>query len=260
MAVPTIHRRLVQAADAAAYDLRHVRLITSGSDRLPDDLFYAFRQTFGHTILERYGLSETGMNLSNPLYGERRAGSVGFPLPGVQARIADPASDEPLADGQVGEVQVRGGHVFKGYWRQPEKTAAAFTSDGWFRTGDLGLRQPDGTFELKGRAKDLIITGGFNVYPPEVELALAEHPAVEACAVIGCLDQEWGERVVAVVVRKVGETATAEALITFCRERLVHYKAPRQIIFVEALPRNAMGKVQKASLRAELCLDFADSS
>jgi malonyl-CoA/methylmalonyl-CoA synthetase len=209
MAVPTIHRRLVQGVPRFAksrykYDLSHVRLITSGSDRLPDDLFHAFRETFGYTILERYGLTETGMNLSNPLNGERRAGSVGSPLPGVQARIVHPATGELLPDGEVGEVQVRGPHVFKGYWRQPEKTAAAFTTDGWFRTGDLGLRQADGTFELRGRAKDLIITGGLNVYPPEVELVLASHTAVEACAVIGCPDDEWGERSVAVVVKKPG--------------------------------------------------------
>jgi malonyl-CoA/methylmalonyl-CoA synthetase len=270
MAVPTIHRRLVQSVaqfgksrrpgqsprfGKSRHDLGHLRLITSGSDRLPDDLFYAFRETFGHTILERYGLTETGMNLSNPLHGERRAGSVGFPLPGVEARIADPASDEPLADGEVGEVQVRGAHVFKGYWRQEEKTAAAFAAGGWFRTGDLGLRQADGTFELKGRAKDLIITGGLNVYPPEIELVLAAHPGVEACAVIGCPDDEWGERIVAVVVRKEGVEVTAGALINFCREHLVHYKAPRQVHFVDALPRNAMGKVQKAELRNELCPD-----
>jgi malonyl-CoA/methylmalonyl-CoA synthetase len=260
MAVPTIHRRLVQAAARFTksrhnlrYDLSHVRLITSGSDRLPDELFHAFHDTFGYTVLERYGMTETGMNLSNSYHGERRAGSVGFPLPGVQARIVDPATDEPLADGEVGEVQVRGPHVFKGYWRQPEKTAAAFTADGWFRTGDLGLRQADGTFELKGRAKDLIITGGLNVYPPEVELVLADHAAVEACAVIGCPDDEWGERIVAVVVKREAVKVTAEELMAFCRERLVHYKAPRQIIFVESLPRNAMGKVQKAALRNVFC-------
>lgn len=270
MAVPTIHRRLVQSvarfakshaidgdnetrAAKSRYDLSHVRLMTSGSDRLPDDLFYGFRDTFGHTLLERYGMTETGMNLSNPLHGERRAGSVGFPLPGTQARIVDPATENPLPDGEVGEVQVRGPHVFKGYWQQAEKTAAAFTADGWFRTGDLGLRQPDGTFELKGRAKDLIITGGLNVYPPEVELVLADHTAVDSCAVIGCPDDEWGERIVAVVVRKEEVGVTANELITFCRQHLVHYKAPRDVIFVESLPRNAMGKVQKAELRNMLC-------
>jgi malonyl-CoA/methylmalonyl-CoA synthetase len=253
MAVPTIHRRLVDLPDAAAFDLAHMRLLTSGSDRLPDDLFLQFQQTFGHTLLERYGMSETIMLLSNPLHGERRVGSVGLPLPGVQVRIVDPQDETPLGDGAVGEVQVRGPNVCKGYWRQPDKTAAAFTPDGWFRTGDLGLREPDGYYTLKGRSKDLIICGGYNVYPPEVELVLAEHPAVAASAVIGCLDPQWGERVTAIVVLQPGAAVTTAELIAFCRERLAHYKAPRTVRFAADLPRNALGKVQKADLRRELC-------
>ncbi len=253
MAVPTIHRRLVDAPGARQCSLRHMRLITSGSDRLPDDLFQQFEETFGYRLLERYGMSETGMNLSNPLRGERRVGSVGLPLPGVEVRIVDPDTEQPVPDGTVGEVHVRGANVFKGYWRQPEKTAAAFTADGWLRTGDLGLREPDGYFTLKGRSKDLIISGGYNVYPPEVELVLADHPAVEASAVIGCPDTEWGERVVAVVVMRPGVTVTPAEIIAFCRERLAGYKTPRQVFAVGALPRNAMGKVQKAQLRDQFC-------
>jgi len=253
MAVPTIHRRLVDAPGAAAFDLSHMRLLTSGSDRLADDLFVQFQQTFGHTLLERYGMSETIMLLSNPLHGERRVGSVGLPLPGVEARIVHPEDETPLGDGEVGEVQVRGANVFKGYWRQPDKTAAAFTPDGWFRTGDLGVREPDGYYTLKGRSKDLIICGGYNVYPPEVELVLADHPAVAASAVIGCPDVQWGERVTAIVVLQPGTTASEDELIAFCRERLAHYKAPRRVRFAPDLPRNAMGKVQKADLRRELC-------
>lgn len=253
MAVPTIHRRLVDVPNAAAFDLSHMRLLTSGSDRLPDDLFVQFQQTFGHTLLERYGMSETNMLLSNPLHGERRVGSVGLPLPGVEVRIVDPQDESLLGDGQVGEVQVRGANVCKGYWRQPDKTAAAFAPGGWFRTGDLGLRQADGYYTLKGRSKDLIICGGYNVYPPEVELVLAEHPSVAASAVIGCPDAEWGERVAAIVVLQPGATATEQDLIAFCRERLAHYKAPRQVHFAHTLQRNAMGKVQKADLRRELC-------
>ncbi|NCF69928.1 MAG: AMP-binding protein [Chloroflexi bacterium] len=253
MAVPTIHKRLVDFPDAGQYNLCHMRLLTSGSDRLPDDLFLKFQETFGHTLLERYGMTETGMNLSNPLHGERRIGSVGLPLPGVEARIANPITDEPLPDGQVGEVQIRGQHVFKGYWQMPNKTADSFSEDGWLRTGDLGLREADGYFTLKGRSKDLIITGGLNVYPPEVELVLVEHPSVAACAVIGCLDDEWGERVTAVIVLKCGQTATAEAIISYCRQHLASYKAPRKVIFAEELPSNALGKVQKAQLRATLC-------
>jgi malonyl-CoA/methylmalonyl-CoA synthetase len=253
MAVPTIHRRLVDVPNAGHFDLSHMRLLTSGSDRLPDDLFVQFRETFGHTLLERYGMSETIMLLSNPLHGERRVGSVGLPLPGVEVRIVDPEGETPLGDNVVGEVQVRGANVCKGYWRQPDKTAAAFTHDGWFRTGDLGLREPDGYYMLKGRSKDLIICGGYNVYPPEVELVLAEFPAVAASAVIGCPDDEWGERVTAIVVAQPGATVTEAEIITFCRERLAHYKAPRQVILMTDLPRNAMGKVQKADLRRELC-------
>lgn len=254
MAVPTIHRRLVDAvADGDSVSLRHMRLITSGSDRLPDDLFAQFEARFGVRLLERYGMSEAGMILSNPLHGERRVGSVGLPLPGVEVRIVDPETEAPLPDGVVGELQVRGANVCKGYWRQPEKTSAAFTPDGWFRTGDLGLRAPDGYFTLKGRSKDLIISGGYNVYPPEVELALAEHPAVEASAVIGCPDAEWGERVVAIVARRAGKKVDEADLIAFCRARLAVYKAPRRIIFVDALPRNALGKVQKAQLRSKFC-------
>lgn len=253
MAVPTIHRRLVDAPAAADITLRHMRLITSGSDRLPGDLFAQFEARFGVRLLERYGMSEAGMILSNPLHGERRVGSVGAPLPGVEVRIVDPETEAPLPDGVVGEVQVRGANVCKGYWRQPEKTAAAFTPDGWFRTGDLGVRAPDGYFTLKGRSKDLIISGGYNVYPPEVELALAEHPAVEASAVIGCPDVEWGERVVAIVARRASKKVDEAELIAFCRARLAAYKAPRRIVFVDALPRNALGKVQKAQLRSQFC-------
>jgi malonyl-CoA/methylmalonyl-CoA synthetase len=253
MGVPTIHRRLLAEPNASSYNLRHVRLITSGSDRLPDEVFLGFERTFGYTLLERYGMTETGMNLSNPLRGERRAGSVGLPLPGVEARIVDPETGQLLADGQVGEVQIRGPNVFKGYWRQPEKTAESFTSDGWFRTGDLGLREADGYFILQGRAKDLIISGGLNVYPPEVERVLNEHPAVAGSAVIGCPDPEWGERVSAVVVLNAGQAVTARELIDFCREKLAAYKVPKTIIFREDLPRNAMGKVQKTGLKEESC-------
>lgn len=253
MAVPTIYRRLVEAPAMAAADLSHMRLFTSGSDRLPDDLFLAFQERFGHTLLERYGMTETGMNLSNPLHGERRVGSVGLPLPGVEARIAHPETDAPLPDGEIGEVQLRGANVFKGYWRQAEKTAAAFTADGWFRSGDLGVREADGYFTLKGRAKDLIISGGLNIYPPEVELVLADHPAVLACAVIGCPDAMWGERVTAVVVPQPGHTATPDDIIAYCRQHLAPYKTPKQVLFVAELPRNALGKVQKAELRRALC-------
>jgi malonyl-CoA/methylmalonyl-CoA synthetase len=253
MGVPTIHQRLLGAPGAGNFDLSRLRLITSGSDRLPDEVFNGYQSIFGYTLLERYGMSETGMLCSNPLHGERRRGSVGPPLPGVEVRVVDPATAEVLPAGDVGEVQVRGANVFKGYWRHPEKTAASFLPGGWFHTGDLGYLEPDGYLNLNGRAKDLIISGGLNIYPPEVERVLKEHPAVAASAVIGCPDREWGERVTAVVVLAPGQVGTEQELIAFCRARLAPYKSPKRIIFQASLPRNAMGKVQKAALRKSLC-------
>lgn len=253
MGVPTMHRRLYQVAGDKGYDLSGMRLLTSGSDRLPDDLFFGYQRTFNVTLLERYGMTETGMNLSNPLRGERRVGAVGMPLPGVSARIVDLASGAVLPDDCVGELQIKGAHVFAGYWRQPEKTAAAFTADGWLRTGDLALRETDGYYTLKGRAKDLIISGGMNIYPPEVELALMAHEAVGACAVIGCPDDEWGEEALAVVVPRAGAAIDSADIIDFCRARLAAYKSPRRVLVVDQLPSNALGKVQKAKLRERFC-------
>lgn len=255
MAVPTIHQRLLDVPDAGQFDLSGVRLITSGSDRLPDEVFTGFQQTFGYTLLERYGMSETGMNCSNPLNGERRLGSVGMPLAGVEVRVVNPENDQPLPEGEIGEVQLRGPNIFKGYWKQPQKTAESFSADGWFRTGDLGFREPDGYLTLCGRSKDLIISGGLNIYPPEVERVLAEHPSVAACAVIGCPDREWGERVIGVVVLNQDISVSSGDLITFCRERLAPYKSPKAIVFRDDLPRNAMGKVQKSELRKTVCLE-----
>ncbi len=255
MAVPTIHTRLLDVPNAKNFDLAHVRLITSGSDRLPDEVFIGFQQTFGHTLLERYGMTETGMNCSNPLLGERRMGSVGLPLQGVEVRIIDSDTKKILADGEIGELEIRGANIFKGYWKQPHKTSASFSAGSWFKTGDLGFREKDGYVTLCGRSKDLIISGGLNIYPPEVERVLVEHPAVNACAVIGCLDKEWGEKVTAVVVLNPGESTSGEELIRFCRERLASYKSPKSIVFKDDLPRNAMGKVKKAELRKEICSD-----
>jgi malonyl-CoA/methylmalonyl-CoA synthetase len=253
MAVPTIHQRLLDFPEAHQYDLSGVRLITSGSDRLPDEAFLGFQQTFGYTLLERYGMTETGMNCSNPLHGQRRRGSVGPALPGVEVRVVHSDTGEILPTGEIGDVQLRGPNVFKGYWKQPDKTAASFTPDGWFKTGDLGYLEADGYLTLCGRSKDLIISGGLNIYPPEVERLLVEHPAVAACAVIGCPDREWGERVTAVVVLNQGESVTGEELIRFCREKLAPYKSPKSIVFRDDLPRNAMGKIQKTQLRKEVC-------
>ena len=253
MAVPSIHKRLVNVPRPNRFDLSHMRLITSGSDRLPDDLFNQFRDTFGHTLLERYGMTETGLTLSNPLHGERRIGAVGFPLPEVKIRIADPSTDESLPDGTVGELQIRGPHLFTGYWQLPQKTQDAYSSDGWFKTSDLAIREADGYISLKGRLKDLVISGGLNVYPPEVELILAEHPDILASSVIGCPHEEWGEQVTAVVVPKPNIHLTEAEIMSHCRTYLAPYKLPRKIIFVDSLPANALGKVQKAKLREQLC-------
>ena len=180
-------------------------------------------------------------------------GSVGLPLPGVEARVVDPETEAPLPDGQVGEVQIRGANVFKGYWRQPEKTAQSFSPGGWLRTGDMGLREPDGYYTLKGRSKDLVISGGYNIYPPEVERVLNMHETVKTSAVIGCPDPDWGERVVAVVVLQPGKDVSEEELIAFTRECLAAYKCPKEILFVNSVPCNAMGKVQKVKLRNKYC-------
>ncbi len=253
MGVPTFYTRLLASDRLDAERCRNMRLFIAGSAPLLDETFRAFESRTGHAILERYGMTETGMNLSNPLRGERRVGSVGMPLPGVEARIVHPETGQPLPDGEVGEVQVRGAHVFKGYWKMPQKTAEALTEEGWLWTGDMGLREPDGYFTLKGRAKDLIISGGLNIYPPEVELVLAEHPAVSASAVIGCPDEEWGERIVAVIIAKAGANPSPEEIIAYCREHLARYKAPKGVVFADAFPRNALGKIQKAKLRAQYC-------
>ena len=251
MAVPTMYRRLLGALGDSNLDLRHMRLLTSGSDRLPIEVFEAIEERLGHRVVERYGMTETGIMLSNPLDGARVPGQVGVPLPGVEMRIVKEDTGEPCEQGEVGELQTRGPHVFAGYWNAPDKTSGAFTEDGWFRTGDLGLRDSQGRFELKGRMTDLIITGGFNVYPTEVEHVLARHSCVSQCAVVGAPDADWGEAVTAFVVR-ADRSANAEELIHHCRAFLAAYKSPKRVVFVNALPRNALGKVQKKKLLAGL--------
>ncbi|MGH2353765.1 MAG: AMP-binding protein, partial [Chloroflexota bacterium] len=220
--------------------------------------FEDFARLFGQRILERYGMSETIMNLTNPYDGERRPGTVGQPFPGQEARIVDTQTGEPILDQRPGEIQVRGPHVFKGYWRQPEATAAAFDAGGWFNTGDLGWRSADGYYTISGRARELIISGGYNVYPREVEEVLLTHPGVVEAAVVGLPDPDFGEQVVAAIVRQApsgapaGPTPSAEELVDFCRDQLASYKKPRQVVFLDSLPRNALGKVQKHLLQQQL--------
>lgn len=242
MGVPTFYHRILETGRTD--DLSAMRLFTSGSAPLPARNWNGFRDRFGHEILERYGMTEVGIVLSNPLHGTRRPGSVGLPLPGVEVRIVDDA-DVDVAQGTVGQVLIRGASVFDGYLGRPDATAAALRG-GWMHTGDLGLFDEDRYVHLRGRSNDLILRGGFNVYPPEVETVLLDHPGVREAAVVGIPDDDLGERVVAAVV---GDDLDAATLRRFAAERLTAYKVPSAIRVLQELPRNAMGKVQKAVLR-----------
>lgn len=213
--------------------------------------FEEFERLFGERILERYGMTETIMNLTNPFDGERRPGTVGGPFPGQEARVVDLETREPLPPSEDGEIEVRGPHVFAGYLNRPDATEESFDADGWFRTGDLGSVSEDGYYTISGRAKELIISGGYNVYPREVEEVLERCPGVAESAVVGLPDQEYGERVVAAVVRD-DPSLTAEKLKEFCREELASYKKPREVAFVDELPRNALGKTLKHEVREKL--------
>jgi malonyl-CoA/methylmalonyl-CoA synthetase len=225
-----------------------MRLFVSGSAPLLEETHRRFRQETGHAILERDGMTETNMITSNPYDGERRAGTVGFALPGVSIRIADDGG-RPVADGETGVIEVKGPNVFSGYWRMPEKTAEEFRPDGFFITGDLARVDADGYVTIVGRAKDLVISGGYNVYPKEVEAEIDALEGVVESAVIGLPHPDFGEGVVAVVVRTQGADIGEEAILDALGQRLARYKQPKRVIFVDELPRNAMGKVQKAVLR-----------
>jgi malonyl-CoA/methylmalonyl-CoA synthetase len=226
-----------------------MRLFISGSAPLLAETHRAFEARTGHRILERYGMTETNMNTSNPYAGERRAGTVGPALPGVEVIVTDPETGAPLPPGAVGMIEVRGPNVFKGYWRMPEKTAADLRANGFFITGDLGRFDADGYLTIVGRQKDLIIAGGLNIYPVEVEEVLDAHPDVLESAVVGVPHPDLGEAVLAVVVPAPGRSPDPEALIAHAAQRLARFKLPRAVEIVPALPRNAMGKVQKAALR-----------
>jgi malonyl-CoA/methylmalonyl-CoA synthetase len=250
MGVPTFYTRLLDSPRLDADLCRGVRLFVSGSAPLLAETSRAFTARTGHAVLERYGMTEAVVIASNPLVGERRPGSVGRPIEGVELRVAD-ASDRPLPPGEVGGIQIRGAGVMKGYWRMPERTAEEHTRDGWFRTGDLGAVSDDGYVTIVGRAKDVVISGGFNVYPKEVELAIDATPGVLESAVVGVPNRDLGEAVAAVVVRR-DPALGAETILSAARERLAPYKVPRQVHFVEELPRNAMGKVLKGVIRDRL--------
>lgn len=247
MGVPTFYTRLLNepAFDAAA--CASIRLFVSGSAPLLPETFAAFEARTGHTILERYGMTEAGMITSNPLEGDRQAGTVGFPLPEVAVRVTDEAG-AVLPAGEVGGLEVRGPNVFKAYWRKPEKTAEDMTADGYFRTGDVATIGSDGRVSLVGRAKDLIISGGLNIYPKEIETEIDAMLGVEESAVIGVPHADFGEAVVAVVIR--ADAGLDEAgVLSALDGKLARFKRPKHVFFLDALPRNAMGKVRKNVLR-----------
>jgi malonyl-CoA/methylmalonyl-CoA synthetase len=249
MGVPTFYTRLLAQPGFTAEVCRNMRLFISGSAPLLEETFRAFKERTGHTILERYGMTETGMNTSNPLKGERIAGTVGFPLPGVVARVCDDKGNV-LGPDEVGVIEVRGPNVFIGYWRMPEKTKAEFRPDGFLITGDVGKIDPRGYVHIVGRAKDLIISGGFNVYPKEVELCIDRIDGVVESAVVGVPHPDFGEAVTAVVKRVPGSAEpNAEAVIARCKAELANFKVPKRVHFIDDLPRNAMGKIQKNELR-----------
>jgi malonyl-CoA/methylmalonyl-CoA synthetase len=248
MGVPTFYTRLLAEPTFGPASCRGIRLFVSGSAPLLPETFSAFRARTGHPILERYGMTETGMNTANPLTGERIAGTVGPPLPGVSVRVVD-ADGHPCGPGVVGGIEVNGANVFRGYWRMPEKTREGFSADGYFRTGDMGEWLSNGYLKLVGRAKDLIITGGLNVYPAEIEERINALPGVFESAVIGTPDADFGEAVTAVVVARPGHALAEDALIAALKAEIAGFKVPKRVHFVEDLPRNAMGKVQKSVLR-----------
>lgn len=254
MGVPTMYSRLLREPGLDHATCASLRLCVSGSAPLSTETFAAWEARTGHRILERYGMSEAGMIASNPLHGERRPATVGPALPGVDLRVVD-AGDRPLPAGETGAVQVAGPSLFDGYWRQPAKTAEAFVADAdgrrWFRTGDLGRLDATGVLTLDGRGSDLIISGGFNVYPAEIEQALDSLPGVAESAVIGVPHPDFGEGVLAVLVASTKPPPEDAALLAALRQKLAAFKCPKAIVWTEALPRNAMGKVQKKQLREQ---------
>jgi malonyl-CoA/methylmalonyl-CoA synthetase len=249
MGVPTFYVRLLQDDRLTAEAARPMRLFISGSAPLLAETHREWKARTGHAILERYGMTETNMNASNPYDGERVAGTVGFPLPGVEIRITDPESGSELATDEIGMIEVRGPNVFKGYWRMPDKTAAELRDNGFFITGDLGKLDARGYLHIVGRGKDLIITGGYNVYPKEIETEIDAIPGVVESAVVGVPHRDFGEGVTAVVVTSGKAQLTEADVIKALETRLARFKLPKRVVFADDLPRNTMGKVQKNVLR-----------
>ena len=250
MGVPTFYARFLDDPRFTAASTAHMRLFISGSAPLLTEIHSRFEARTGHRILERYGMTETNMNTSNPYEGDRRAGSVGLPLPGVEVRICD-ADGHALPQGEIGEVEVRGANVFQGYWQMSEKTAAELRETGFFITGDLGRIDEDGYLYIVGRNKDLIISGGYNIYPKEIELVLDDQPEVLESAVIGVPHPDFGETVLGVIVAKPGQSPDLDAMMDAISSALARFKHPRKLVLLDELPRNTMGKVQKNILRGQ---------
>jgi malonyl-CoA/methylmalonyl-CoA synthetase len=258
MGVPTFYTRLLQLPGLTREAVGGVRLFVSGSAPLLAETHAAWSERTGHAILERYGMTETNMNTSNPYDGERRPGTVGFPLPGVEIRVVDPESGRAVPTDEVGVLEVKGPNVFSGYWRQPDRTAEEFRPDGFFITGDLAAVDGDGYVRIVGRAKDLVISGGLNVYPKEVEEAIDDLPGVAESAVFGVPHPDFGEAVVAAVVPAPGAVVEEDAVLGALGDRLARFKQPKRVFVLDELPRNTMAKVQKNVLRARFRETFAD--
>ena len=249
MGVPTFYTRLLGDARFTKELAAHMRLFVSGSAPLLAETHVQFEKRTGMRILERYGMTETNMNTSNPYDGERRAGTVGFPLPGTELKITDSTTGETLPQGEIGEIEVRGPNVFKGYWQMPEKTAEELRADGFFITGDLGQIDADGYVHIVGRNKDLIISGGYNIYPKEIELLLDQEENVLESAVIGVPHPDFGETVVGIIVAQGDTAPNLEKIMANIAKSLARFKHPQKLIILPELPRNTMGKVQKKALR-----------
>lgn len=251
MGVPTFYVRLLQTEGLNKSVTSNMRLFVSGSAPMLEETHKQWQEKTGHTIIERYGMSETNMNTSNPYDGDRKAGTVGFPLPDVEVIVADPESGEPLKTGEVGSVEIRGPNVFLGYWNKPDKTAEEIRKNGFFISGDLGVYDENGYLSIVGRSKDLVISGGYNIYPKELELLIDDIEGVNESAVIGLPDKDFGEKVAAVIVKDNTVLINENFILKQLESKLARFKQPRHVIFVDELPRNTMGKVQKNSLRED---------
>jgi len=253
MAVPTMYLRMIDRMEARKQSFNHLRLLASGSAPLLPKDFERIKEVFGNEPVEREGMSETGMNFSNPLRGVKKSGSIGLPLPNVEARIVDPETFQDLDVGEVGEIWLKGPNVSPGYWKKPQETEAVFVN-GWFRTGDLGKKDKDGYYYITDRLKHIIISGGENISPKEVESVINEHPQVLESCIVGIPDEKWGEKAVAAVVLKPGTTVEANEIQNHCKNHLLDWKCPKEVFFVKELPRNRMGKVMKEEVLSKVLL------